>query len=191
MGVRVPTPRGSKAQKSKSKKKKNQKNKKAPSSQGATNSGGLQGSSSPSAGLAIPGSNQSTPILSCTPEGTRKDPIMVSDEGGSTSTELYASGGSDISQDENLFDQNNNNNEKENTNTGTKENQTGVTGDVQNSSDSSHTLVNPSPPGHLDDTAPDSLGDPTGNAAISGRSAGGSPASGGSRQRESCQRQVR
>ncbi len=155
--------------------KKKNKNKKASSTQGATNSCGLQGSSSPSAGLSVPGSNQGTPILPSTPEGTRKDPILVSDEGGSTSTELYASGVSDISQDENPLDQNNNNNEKD---TNTTDNQTGVTGDVQNSSDSSNTLVNQSPPGPLDNTAPDSLGGPSGNAAISGRFAGGSPASG-------------
>ncbi len=39
--------------------------------------------------------------------------------------------------------------------------------------------MNLSPPGHLDNTAPDSLGDPSGNAAVSGRSAGRSPTSGG------------
>ena len=48
---------------------------------------------------------------------------------------------SDISQDENPFDSNNNNNEKENANTDTNTSQAGVTGDVQSSSDSSHTLV--------------------------------------------------
>ena len=166
------------SQKGKRKKQKTQKKIKKASSQGATNSGGLQGSSSPSAGLAVPGSNQGTPILPSTPEGTRRDPILVSDEGGSTSTELYASGVSDISQDENPFDQNNNNNEKESTGTNTKDNQTGVTGDLQNSSDSSNTLVIPSPPGPLDDTAPDSLGGPSGNAAVSGSTATRGPASG-------------
>ncbi len=111
-GSESPLPLGAEdAQNSKPKKKKKQKkSKQASSSQGPTNSGGLQGSSSPSAGLAIPGSNKSTPILTYTPEGTRKDPILVSDEGGSTSTELYASAVSDISQDENPLDQSNNNN---------------------------------------------------------------------------------
>ncbi len=82
---------------------------------------------------------------------------------------------SDISQDENPFDQNNNNNEKD---TNTTDNQTGVTGDVQNSSDSSNTLVNPSPSGPLDDTAPDGLGGTSGNAAVSGGTASRGPASG-------------
>ena len=87
---------------------------------------------------------------------------------------------SDISQDENPFDQNNNNNEKD---TDTKDNQMGVIGDVQNSSGSYNPLVDPSPPRPLDDTAPDSLGDPSSNAAVSGSAAsrgpaGGTPASG-------------
>ncbi len=64
---------------------------------------------------------------------------MVSDGAGSTSTELYANGVSDISQDENPFDVNHNNNEKDTQDT--QDNQTGVTGDTQNSSGSSDTLV--------------------------------------------------
>ncbi len=170
---------GDKSQKAKTKKpKKIKKGTTASVSQRATTPSGLQGSPSPSTGLATLGSNQSTPILTSTPEGTRKDPILVSDEGGSTSTELYASGVSDISQDENPFDCNNNNNDKETNDTDTNASLAGITGDVQSSSDSSHTLVNPSPPGHLEQTTPGSLGGPHSNDAISGSPASGSPASG-------------
>ena len=160
----------------KTKRKKNKKPKKALSSQGATNSGGLQGSPSPSARLATPELSPDTPILPSTPEGTTNDPVVVYDGGGSTSTELFASGVSDISQDENPFDGNNNNNDKETSET--KDNQTGVTGDTQNSSGNSDTLVHPSPPGPLDATTPDGQGGPSGNAAISGSAASRSPLAG-------------
>ncbi len=64
------------------------------------------------------GSQHSTPILPSTPDGTRNDPVMVSDGGGSTLTELYASEVSDMSQD-NVYDLNNNNNDKSNDKTQT------------------------------------------------------------------------
>ncbi len=167
-----PPQEGGNSQKSK---KKSKNKKKASESQRATTPSGLQGSPSPSAGLASMGSNQSTPTLTSTPTGTRKDPILVSDGGGSTSTELYANEVSDISQDENPTDTNNNNNDKE---TDTKTGSTGVTREGQSSSDSSPTLVDPSSPGRLDPADPESLGDLSADHATSGRSASGQSTSG-------------
>ncbi len=76
-GSETPLPLGGdNTQKTKTRKQKKQKNKKAPSSQVATNSGGLQGSPSPSARLATQDSSQGTPILPSTPrrDQERSDP---------------------------------------------------------------------------------------------------------------------
>ncbi len=109
-------------QKSKKKKKKASKQ-----TQGATQQGGLQASPSLSAGQAAQGSTHSTPVLPSSPDGTRKAPFLVSEDGGSTSTELYASEVSDLSShEEGLSDKNNNNNDKTKT---TTDNQMDATGE--------------------------------------------------------------
>ncbi len=133
-------------------------------SPGATLYSGLQASPSLSANLAMLGSQHSTPILPSTPDGTRNDPVVVSDRGGSTSTELYVSEVSDMSQDD-VYDHNNNNNNKSNDNTQTPDLTERAPEDTQNSSGSSGTLVNASPPGPLDPNTPGGLGGPSGSAA--------------------------
>ena len=139
-------------------------------SPGATLHSGLQASNSLSANLAMLGSQHSSPILPSTPDGTRNDPVVVSDGGGSTSTELYASEVSDMSQDD-VYDLNNNNNDKSN-NTQTPDLAERAPEDTQNSSGSSGTLVNESPPGSLDPNTPGGLGGPSGSAAaVSGTAA--------------------
>ena len=89
------TPKRETSQKHKTKSDNKQASQTSP---GTTLHSGLQASPSLSAILAMLGSQHSTPILPSTPEGTKNDPVVVSDGGGSTSTELYASGVSDMSQ---------------------------------------------------------------------------------------------
>ena len=105
----------------------------------------------------------------------KKDPILVSDGGGSSSTELYASGASDLSlQEEGQADTDNNNNAKDNPNTQTSNSEERTPGDAQNSSGSSGTRVHSSSPGcHIarhsrlpqrDTRQPNSAGVPNGDA---------------------------
>ncbi len=164
-------------------------------SPGATLYSGLQVSPSLSANLALLGSQHSTPILPSTPDGTRNDPVVVPDGGGSTSTELYSSGMSDMSKDD-VYDNDNdnNNNGKSKDTTQTDDLTERAPEDNQNSSGSSGTLVSASPPGPLDPNTPGGLGGPSGSAAgisgiaadqLSSTAASGTAASGTAAQRHS------